>query len=592
MREIDPNKIPADVPVDDVIKAQEERKALSEAAKNRNQLKKMKPEELREAMKISLETSNPADNASLLSIESSSQMVLPVMSIELYDKNPRQRENDQYDEIKSSIINTRGMQSTLTVTRRPGANNYMVSQGGNTRLRAQQDAFLEAIDPKLKQDLSQVVVMFKPWQSESHVMTAHLVENMVRADMCYWDSALGIMNLKQMLEAEAGREFSVREFVEKLKAIGLPKSRAQIAYYTFTVKDLSALGKATQSLTGIHVKLFQPLFNVQSTLAQSLAPQEDWIKQRNDVLAAYEQTWLEQYQAALDNRQVLLLSAATPDEVPEVDLPRLDVERLSDLLTAACASLIGKSPEFVKRFQTVSETHSSMEFEELMALASVQPKTKRNTKESPLPSSTPEGRALLGSESEALADVGAQLEADSESERMQPLPSAPPLPLGEPPAYPKQALFEALHAAIKTFSEITSVDDLLRFEPSMPLGFYMEVPNEALDLSGEAWRYGAWWILAYLSLQFDRTESLPKESMFSRIVNDTQEDPNLGSPPPEFMIQSVLGGELSGHSLLLWMSDPENPALEEYFKIQSLYRSARAHVATIFEDPLLKELEA
>ena len=61
-------------------------------------------------------------------------MLLTLAQIRPYDRNPRRERNPRYDEIKDSIRAQGGLNNPLTVTRRPGAEHYMVESGGNTRL--------------------------------------------------------------------------------------------------------------------------------------------------------------------------------------------------------------------------------------------------------------------------------------------------------------------------------------------------------------------------------------------------------------------------------------------------------------------------
>ncbi|MBK6744543.1 MAG: hypothetical protein IPG66_16900 [Hydrogenophilales bacterium] len=125
--------------------------------------KRLSPEDLRARMvKESLNVGLPNDNSAQLSIDTESQMTLPVMEILLYDKNPRQTINDQWDAIKESIRSTKRLNSPLVVTRRPGEKKYMVGKGGNTRLAILQELFAETSD----QDFQYTVVTYTPWKSE------------------------------------------------------------------------------------------------------------------------------------------------------------------------------------------------------------------------------------------------------------------------------------------------------------------------------------------------------------------------------------------------------------------------------------------
>ncbi len=118
---------------------------------------------------------------------------LPVDEILFYEKNPRRHDNPKYEEIKESI-RIRGLESALYITKRPGSNQYMLARGGKTRLKALQELAQEDPQKWGKLDFHEI-----PWVSESEILAAHLVENTKRQDMCFWDLAEGIANLKEQL---------------------------------------------------------------------------------------------------------------------------------------------------------------------------------------------------------------------------------------------------------------------------------------------------------------------------------------------------------------------------------------------------------
>ena len=63
------------------------------------------------------------------------QQVLDVQCIQPYERNPRHSRNPEYDWIKDSI-RSNGLDQPLVITQRPGAADYIVHAGGNTRLQS------------------------------------------------------------------------------------------------------------------------------------------------------------------------------------------------------------------------------------------------------------------------------------------------------------------------------------------------------------------------------------------------------------------------------------------------------------------------
>jgi len=143
-------------------------------------------------------------------------MVLTLDQLRPYDRNPRRERNPRYDEIKESILAQGGLNNPLTVTRRPGAEHYMVESGGNTRLEILNELFKETAD----ETFFHVHVLFRPWRSETHVLAAHLIENEKRGDMLFIDKALAVRELKTMFESEDGTQYSFRQLAQRLRDAG------------------------------------------------------------------------------------------------------------------------------------------------------------------------------------------------------------------------------------------------------------------------------------------------------------------------------------------------------------------------------------
>jgi ParB family protein of integrating conjugative element (PFGI_1 class) len=187
------------------------------------------------------------------------QIELNVDEIRSYENNPRRCANIKFDDIKESI-RTSGLRSPLTVTRRPGESHFIVEAGGNTRLLALQQLWSETRDPRYRQ----LVVLFRPWRSESHVLTAHLIENEQRGEMSFWDKASGIVTLKGQLEEEQGRPLTLRPLEDALYAVGLAVNTATLGHYLFATERLRTLGEAVvgvNGLKGLDVKSLQPRLN-------------------------------------------------------------------------------------------------------------------------------------------------------------------------------------------------------------------------------------------------------------------------------------------------------------------------------------------
>jgi ParB family protein of integrating conjugative element (PFGI_1 class) len=229
---------------------------------------KVSVDERRRLVAESLRVGNPGNNARDLAGQNDpraeSQIELAVDEIQPYEHNPRRATNAKFEDIKESI-RTSGLRSPLTVTRRPGESHYIVEAGGNTRLLALRQLWAETRDPRFRK----LVVLFRPWRSESHVLTAHLIENEQRGEMTFWDKACGIVELKSRLEAEQGRTLTLRPLEDALHALGLAVNTATLGLHLFATERLRTLGEAVTDLSGLDVKTMQPRLNALKRYAQA-----------------------------------------------------------------------------------------------------------------------------------------------------------------------------------------------------------------------------------------------------------------------------------------------------------------------------------
>lgn len=218
----------------------------------------------------SLSVGNPCNNARSLPAQAGPgaecQIELGIEEIRPYEHNPRRTKNAKFEDIKESI-RAGGLRTPVTVTQRPGEAHYIVEAGGNTRLLALRQLWAETKDPRFRR----LQVLYRPWQSERHVLTAHLIENEQRGDMSFWDRATGIVALKARLEAEQGRVLTIRLLEDALHGLGLAVNTATLALYLYATDRLRVLGDAVPDLAGLDVKTLQPRLNALRRHAQAQA---------------------------------------------------------------------------------------------------------------------------------------------------------------------------------------------------------------------------------------------------------------------------------------------------------------------------------
>lgn len=157
-------------------------------------------------------------------------MTLTLDQLRPYDRNPRTHENRKYEEIKESI-RAIGLKQKLSVTQRPGDDRFMISDGGNTRLKILNELYQETGDKRFfVQDCH-----FVPWQGEINVLAGHLAENDSRGQLSWIERARGIYEAKRMIEEIVGEQISQRELVKRLRELGYTIGVSHISKMLYTV---------------------------------------------------------------------------------------------------------------------------------------------------------------------------------------------------------------------------------------------------------------------------------------------------------------------------------------------------------------------
>ena len=160
--------------------------------------------------------------------------MVEITNVQPYDRNPRHDRNPEFDRIKASI-RAHGLDQPLVITQRPGATDYTVHSGGNTRLLILKELFAETGDNRF----SQIPCLFRPWQRESEVLLAHLRENDLRGDLTFIDKAQAVYTLKQLLQDE----LDVSTLTQRQLHLAL-----QAGGYTLSESSISRMGYAVRTL--------------------------------------------------------------------------------------------------------------------------------------------------------------------------------------------------------------------------------------------------------------------------------------------------------------------------------------------------------
>jgi len=159
---------------------------------------------------------------------------IEVTRIHHYGRNPRRQQNPEHDRIKASI-RAGGLDQPLVISQEPGATDYVLHTGGNTRLRILKELHEETGEERFYW----VDCVIRSWSQESAVLFAHLRENELRGSLPFIDKAHAVFDAKSLLEAELSIEtLSQRQLETLFKERGFSLSHSMISKMGYAVQTL------------------------------------------------------------------------------------------------------------------------------------------------------------------------------------------------------------------------------------------------------------------------------------------------------------------------------------------------------------------
>jgi ParB family protein of integrating conjugative element (PFGI_1 class) len=162
-------------------------------------------------------------------------MVITLDELRPYELDPRLTRNPLYDEIKASI-RERGLDAPPPITRRPGADHYIIRNGGNTRLAILRELWSET----KAQGFFRIPCLYRPWPERGEIiaLTGHLAENELHGGLTFVERALGVEKARELYEQESGKPLSQSELARRLSADGYPIQQSHISRMQDTVRYL------------------------------------------------------------------------------------------------------------------------------------------------------------------------------------------------------------------------------------------------------------------------------------------------------------------------------------------------------------------
>nr|WP_314527271.1 ParB family protein [uncultured Pseudomonas sp.] len=238
-------------------------------------------------------------------------MLVTLEQLRPYEHNPRFIRNPLYDDIKASI-RERGLDQPPPITRRPGEAQFIIRNGGNTRLAILGELWQETRDERF----FRIHCLFRPWSNEISALLGHLAESDLHGQLTFIERALAVAKLKTMLEPD-GTVLSQRELARRLTAGGYPISQSHISRMLDTLEHL--LPAIPQTLyAGLGKPQIERLIGLRSQAERT------WNRYPNTTVA-FTEFWLE--------------TLGYFDAAPEF----FDLQQIQDELLERMSRLLGQS---------------------------------------------------------------------------------------------------------------------------------------------------------------------------------------------------------------------------------------------------------
>ena len=193
---------------------------------------------------------------------------LSCFDIAVYPANERKSPNPEYDNIKSSI-EVKGVEQTLHVMFHPELQKWVLSKGGQTRLKICQELYDETKDelflypPVIKQDFT----------SDLDICGSHLIENELRGATSFLEKSYALQHIKHLISEDEGKEPSQEHLADQMSKLGFPIRRSSITAMLYAVELLpeisnpsfkeSLSGKVTEGIRSIRKEVEDEIGNDQ-----------------------------------------------------------------------------------------------------------------------------------------------------------------------------------------------------------------------------------------------------------------------------------------------------------------------------------------
>lgn len=448
-------------------------------------------------------------------------LLLEVTAIRCYDHNPRQYANERREDIRQGL-KAHGFQGALVVTRRSPDQPYMLAAGSNTTLTLLQELYAETGAERYRW----VSCTYQPFKSDAVVLAQHLGENLNRGDMRFWEVAVAMVDLLNMMaqEGPSSQAMSSREASEALAAMGLKADKSLVNQWRFAVTRLACMNQSVGLLTRTNVReTIQPRLSSLAALASRFGVSEDdyWNRVAGPALRGYE---LHQGNAETLDAEALC-DAVEAELGRRIDEPVSSVRQMLSILKlrpdATLADLRAPSPNLA-----VGKSRPAV---------GVEPSAKAAapSQAAQAPLALPPGLVRSGTTGQSQSPVaGSSRTVPDEASAQTPTESTTGRsaigPLFEDASAGGDSL-QRLHVGLSRLLETVGLHDTLCWRDEMPLGFFLDLPDPEVhrrrrtefgsaEYQARSIKSMVWWTVSTMAFQWmeGASEFLDHSSAFYR----------------------------------------------------------------------------
>lgn len=433
---------------------------------------------------------------------------VPVENVDVFEHNPRRfRNQDKYLELKESI-RLNGVIFPIQVTKRPGADKFVVARGGNSRLTAMKELFLETQDVRFKYIPAQEIA----YVSEQDILKNHYIENEMRSDMCFWDKAHCYYQI--CLNNGMSENTPLRTIEDTLREKEqLNISHVLIGLFMFSITKLKDLGELVQHLSKGKVIELRKYYHSNQSLLEAIEVKsneydEFWVYQL-DLFAAKQvdsgdlniKLLMQDIDSALKQRWVL----------PET-------QKTAARSSASTKNAPGDSS--LNRFEAPGASQSNSN-----APVGFEVDDRQTVFDG--------GGFSVGVPEQSTVDLNANNDAHGQSatQRIEDRET-------NTETAPKQFIENGAITVLDAVAELAlfaNIADMVMIHPEMKFGFWVEMPDLELeghdpDIHGpaivtrSAHAQDVWWFLVNLTEQSDRESDayyqIPRDSGFHQVFSN------------------------------------------------------------------------